>query len=96
MYQRCIQSASLHSGMHLFFFGHTECRTKGPTGYRKKKKKRMFMQITNAISPYGEMIEFLKFQGKLLFFLDFLVKRFHFANNYLYVQLEEFEILRVA
>ena len=36
MGQRCIQSVSLRPGTHPFFFGHTEFRTKGPLGHRKK------------------------------------------------------------
>ena len=69
-------------GRTRFPFGRIDYGTKGPIGHRKKIEGT-FMQITNAgknmrtayftrklnipISHNGEMIEFLKFQGKLFF-----------------------------
>ena len=76
--QRCIQSASLRPGTHLFSFWTHRLWHKG-SNWTQKKIECTFMQITNArknmrtthfrrklnipISHNGEMIEFLKFQG---------------------------------
>ena len=74
-----------------------------------QEKNRMFMQITNArknmqtayftrklnipISHNGEMIEFLKFQGKLLF-SDFCSQIISFCD--IWLQKLSFEFARVA
>ena len=79
--RHCVQ------GHTRFPFGRIEYGTKGPIG--RRKKNRMFMQIRNArknmrtayftrklnipISHNRDLIEFLKFQGKLLF-SDFFVE----------------------
>ena len=98
--QRCIESASLRPGTHLFFFGRTEFRTNCPIGRRQKfeclwklqtpgKPCEQHIPQRNWTFPFLTMEKWWSssnFNVSCCFWL-FVVEWFHFVNDY--VQLEE-------